>query len=122
MRRAHKLTLNRTAINILRNSLRTSSLDLAAHTVCRAKNLFNGTGKVLREGLEPHCSGDLDNVFEGNTLGVLDVLLLLPVTGGFLEGLDNQGGGCGYDGHGGLTVLDGEFDGNSQPFLRISLG
>jgi hypothetical protein len=48
---------------------------------------------------------------------VLDVLLLLPVPGGLLERFDDEGG-CGRDDrNGGLSVLDGELDGDSQTFL-----
>lgn len=51
---------------------------------------------------------------------MLDVLLLLAVTGRLLQGLDDQGGGCRYDRYGGLTVLDGEFDSNSESLLYNS--
>lgn len=115
---ACELTLDRTTVNILCDSLGTSSLDLATHTICRAQNFLDGTGKILGEGLEPHGPRDLDNIFQGDALRVLNVLLLLSVARGFFQGLDNQGGGCGYYRYGGLTVLDGELDGNSQSFLH----
>lgn len=47
-------------------------------------------------------------------LGVLDVLLLLAVTRGLLEGLDDQGRGRGNDRDSSLTVLDGELDSNTE--------
>ena len=45
---------------------------------------------------------------------MLDVLLLLAVSGRLLEGLDDEGGGRGDDGDGGLAVLDGELDGDAE--------
>jgi hypothetical protein len=41
---------------------------------------------------------------------VLDVLLLLAVTRGLLESLDDEGRSGGNDGDSGLTVLDGQLD------------
>lgn len=48
---------------------------------------------------------------------MLDVLLLLAVPWGFLERLDDEGGCRGDNGDGGLTILDGESDGNTKTFL-----
>ncbi len=44
---------------------------------------------------------------------MFDVFFLFAVAGGFLEGFDDEGGGGWFDGDGGLTVLDGEFDGDA---------
>ena len=44
----------------------------------------------------------------------LTVLDLLPVPGGLLQGLDDQGGSGGHHRHLGLTVLDGQLDGDLQ--------
>jgi hypothetical protein len=48
---------------------------------------------------------------------VLDVLLLLAVSWGLLESLDDEGRCGGNDGNGGLSVLDGETDGDTETFL-----
>lgn len=48
---------------------------------------------------------------------MLDVLLLLAVTRGLLERADDEGGCGGDDGHGGLTVLDGELHGDAETLL-----
>lgn len=54
---------------------------------------------------------------------MLDVLLLLAVTDGLLEGLDDEGGSRGDDRDGGLTVLDGELDGDTESLpVASSLG
>ena len=49
-----------------------------------------------------------------NPLESLTVLDLLAVAGGLLEGLDNERGGAGNDGDGGVTVLNGEADRDPQ--------
>ncbi len=52
---------------------------------------------------------------------MLDVLFLLSVTGRFFQSSDDKGRGGGNDGDSGLTVLDGELDGDPETFLiRIS--
>ncbi len=48
---------------------------------------------------------------------MLDVLLLLAVTRWLLEGLDDEGRGGWNNGDGGLTVLDGESDGDTESLL-----
>lgn len=50
---------------------------------------------------------------------MLNVLLLLAVTVGLVEGLDDQRGGSGDELDGSLTVLDDQLDGDadSLPFL-----
>lgn len=51
---------------------------------------------------------------ELNVSRVLNVLLLLAVAGGLLEGADDEGRGGGDDGADGLTVLDRELDGDTE--------
>ena len=52
---------------------------------------------------------------------MLTMLDFLPVPGGLLEGLDDQGSGRGHDRNLGLTVLDGQLDGDLQT-LPVSGG
>lgn len=61
-----------------------------------------------------HDATNLNDLVKRDGLGVLDVLLLLAVTRGLLQGLDDQGRGRGNDRDGGLTVLDGEADGDTE--------
>jgi hypothetical protein len=49
---------------------------------------------------------------------VLDVLLLLAVTGRLLQSLDDQRRGGGHNRDGGLTVLDGELDRDTEALLH----
>lgn len=112
-------TVNRTGGDIVLDGLGAAAIDLAADTVGSSQNLLHVTLKRLGEGLELHHTGDLDNLIEGYRLGVLDVLLLLAVPRGLLQGLDDQGGGGGNDGDSGLTVLDGELDGDAEALLLV---
>ena len=47
---------------------------------------------------------------------MLDVLLLLTISWWLLEGLDDEGGSRGDDTDGGLSILDGELDGDAEAF------
>ena len=49
---------------------------------------------------------------------MFDILLLLPISRWFFEGSNHKGGCGGYDGDGSLTILDGEFDGHTETFLK----
>lgn len=51
---------------------------------------------------------------------MLDVLLLLAVTGRLLEGTDDEGRGGRNNRDRSLTVLDGELDGDTETFLLIA--
>jgi hypothetical protein len=61
-----------------------------------------------------HGAANLNDLVKRDALGVLDVLLLFAVARGLLEGLDHKGGGGGNDRDGGLTVLDGQADGDAE--------
>ena len=114
-----KHTLDSAAGNIVLDSLGAAAIDLAADTVGGSQNFLHVTLEGLGEGLELHDTGDLDDLIEGYRLGVLDVLLLLAVSRGLLQGLNDQGGGGGNDGDSGLTVLDGELNGDTEALLLV---
>merc|ERR1712002_59679 len=57
-----------------------------------------------------------DDVVHGDVAVVLDVLHLLPVPWGLLQGLDDQGSCGGNHRHLGLTILDGELDSDLETF------
>mgnify|MGYP001563476282 FL=1 len=100
------LTLDLSALNIITDILWTSSINLAAYAERRSEDLLDGTLQRLGHRLEPHRACDLNNLIESDGLAVLDVLLLLPVARGLLEGLDDEGRG-GWDNRDRcLTVLD----------------
>lgn len=90
------------------------SVDGAADGVAGAEDLLDGAGKDTGHGALAHGAGDLDDLVEGEVAVVDDVLLLLAVTDGLVEGLHDEGGGRGDHGDGSLTVDDGELDGDVQ--------
>lgn len=111
------LTLDLSALNIITDILWTSSINLAANAECRSEDLLDRTGERLCQRLEPHRACDLNDLIESDGLAVLDVLLLLPVARGLLEGLDDEGRGGWDNGNRCLTVLDRKSDGDTESFL-----
>lgn len=112
-----KLTLNLAGLDVVGDALGGAAVDLAASGEGSANDLEDGALKGLGHRLVTHDAGNLDDLVKRDGLGVLDVLLLLAVTGRLLEGLDDQGRGGGNDGDGGLTVLDGQADGDAETLL-----
>ena len=109
-----ELTLNLAGLDVVGDALGGAAVDLATGGESSADNLKDGTLERLGHGLVAHGAADLDDLVERDGLGVLDVLLLFAVTRGLLEGLDDQGRGGGHDRDGGLTVLDGQADGDAE--------
>lgn len=112
-------TLNLAVVDSLDNGLRGLAVDLAADRVSSSQNLLDTTLQVLGEGLVAHGAGNLDDLINGDGLVVLDVLLLLAVTRGLLEGLDDERRGSGDNRDRSLTVLDGQLDGDTETFLSM---
>jgi len=116
-------TLNLAGLNVVRHSLGAAAVNLATSAESSAENLLDGTLQVLGHRLEAHGAGNVDDFIQRNALGVLNVLLLLPVTRRLLEGFDNQRRGRRNDGHLSLTVLDGQLDGDAKTLpVASSLG
>jgi hypothetical protein len=106
--------LNLAGLDVVGDVLGAAAVNLAASGESSSEDLLDGTLEVLGHGLEPHGAGNVDDLIERNALGVLDVLLLLAVTRGLLKGLDDEGGGGWDDRDGGLTVLDGQLDSDTE--------
>ena len=107
------LTLDLAALNVVADGLWTPSVDLAASGESSAENFLHGTLEILGHRLIAHRSCDLNDLVEGNRLGVLDVLLFLPVSRWLFERPNDQRRSGWDDGDGSLTILDGKLDGNS---------
>lgn len=115
--------LNLAVVDSLDDGLRGLAVDLAADRVSSSQNLLDATLQLLGEGLVAHGAGNLDDLVNGDGLVVLDVLLLLAVTRGLLEGLDDERRGSGDNRDRSLTVLDGQLDGDTETFpVTGSLG
>lgn len=110
-------TVNLASLDVVADILGATAINLAADGESSTEDLENGAAELLGERAVAHRASNLDNVIEGDGLGVLDVLLLLAVTGRLLEGLDDKGRGGGHNGDRSLTVLDGETDGNTETLL-----
>jgi len=113
-------TLNLARRDIVRDVLRGAAINLAPDRVGSSEDLLDGSLKLASQGLESHDSGNLNDLIERDRFGVLDVLLLFAVPRGLFEGLDDEGGCGGNDGDSGLTVLNGEFDGDTETFLYFT--
>lgn len=87
------LTLVLALVEQLLHDLWRLAVNLATGAHGSAQNLLDGTGQCLGQRLVGLAHGLCyrDDLVEGNGLSVLDVLLLLPVSWGLLEGLDDEG-------------------------------
>lgn len=87
------LTVDLARLDRIADSLGALAVHLAANRESSTQNLLDGTLEGLGERLEAHCPCDLDDFVQGDRLVVLDVLLLLAVTRGLLQGADDEGRG-----------------------------
>lgn len=113
-------TVNLASLDVIANILGAATIDLAANRESGTEDLKDGTLELLGKRTVLHDACDVENLIKSNGLGVLDVLLLLAVTRGLLEGLDDKGRGGGNNRDSGLTVLDGESDRDTETLLQIS--
>lgn len=83
-------TLDLSALNFITDILWTSSVNLASNAECSSKNLLHSAFQLLRKRLKSHCPSDFNNFVEWNGFTVLNVLLLLSVARGLLQGSDDK--------------------------------
>jgi len=107
-------------VDLIDDVVRSLAVDGAADGLRRAEDLLDGALELPRHGTLPHDAGDVDDLVEGNVAAVLDVLDLLAVTWGLLEGADEKSGGAGNHAHGRLTILDRQFDRDAETFPILS--
>ena len=88
----------------------------AANRLGSPEDLLNDSAELPGHGPGSHHTGGLIDVIHGDVAAVLDVLHLLPVPGGLLQGLDDEGGSAGDHGTGGLSVLDLQLNSDLQTF------
>lgn len=115
--------VNLASTNGVGDGLGALAIDLATDGVGGTENLLHDSLQRLGERLEAHGAGNVNDLVEGHALVVLDVLLLLAVARGLLQRTDDKGRSTGHDGDGGLTVLDGELDRDTEALpVASSLG
>ena len=73
-----------------------------AYRLGGAEDLLADTTELPSHGPGSHDAGGLVDVVHGDVPVVLDILNLLPVPGGLLQGLDDEGRGGGNNRDGGL--------------------
>ena len=78
------------SINDIMGSL---TIHSATHGLGCAEDLLADPTEVPGHGSGSHDAGSLVDVVHGDVPIVLHILDLLPVPGGLLQGLDDQGGG-----------------------------
>ena len=105
---------NLSIVDSLDDVVRGLAVDGAADRLCGTEDLLDAASERLGERLVGEFAGNVVDLVEGDVARVLDVLLLLAVPRGLLQGLDDEGGGGWDDRDGGLTVLDGELDGDTE--------
>ena len=96
--RAKKLLigdLDLTVIDALLDLFGSAAINGAADRVGGTKDFEDSSDEFLGLGLLAHLTSDVEDGGEGQVTTVGDVLDLLAVTEGLLEGLDDQGGGVG---------------------------
>ena len=88
------------------------AIDSAADRHASAEDFLHGSleGRGVRLGA--HLGSDFKDLVELDLAVVDDVLGLLAVTWGFLEGLEHERGGSGQDRDEALSVLDHDFNEN----------
>merc|ERR1712105_135268 len=96
------------------------TIDGAADRLGGAQDLLDGALQLARHGALPHDAGNVNDLVEGNIAAVFDVLDLLAVTWGLLEGADKQRGGAWNHAHRRLTILDRQLDSDAETFPVLS--
>merc|ERR1719189_807273 len=103
-------TVDLPIIDLVDNVVRVLTINSAADRLGRAQDLLHHPGEFPRHGPGPHHPGSVDDVVQRDVAAVLDVLDLLSVARGLLQGLDDEGRSRRHNGDSGLSVLDLELD------------
>merc|ERR1712038_860108 len=99
-------TVDLAIIDLVDDVVRVLAVDGAADRLGRAQDLLHYPGELPGHRPGPHHPGSVDDIVQRDVTAVLDVLDLLSVTRGLLQGLDDEGRGRRHHGDGGLSVLD----------------
>lgn len=97
------------------------AFDGASHGGAGTEDLTDSAGEILGEGAMANLASNLNNLIEGEVTVMLDVLLLLAITGGLLKGLDDVASGGGLNFKGGDTVSNGQLDTDTKTLVLLGL-
>ena len=92
-------------IDLVNDVVRSLAVNSAADRLGCPQDLLDDPTELPGHGPGSHHTGSLVDVFDGDVATVLDVLHLLPVPGGLLQGLDDEGRGGGNNRDGGLEQI-----------------
>jgi len=107
-------------VDLVDDVVRCLAVDGATDGLSGAQNLLDGALQLTRHRSLLHDAGDVDNFFEGDVSAMFDVLDLLAVTRRFFESANEKSGSAGNDAHRRLTILDRQFDGNTETLPVLS--
>lgn len=102
--------LNFSGIDERLNLLGALSVNSASKRNTSAQNFFHCSLEFYCHTLGSKFLCDINNIIHLDVSVVLDVLLLLSVSGSFLESLDDEGSGSGHNCNEALSVLDHHFN------------
>lgn len=99
-----------TSIDELCNFLGALSVNCASERDSGSEDLLDSASKFNRHALGSELLSDVNNIVHLEVSVVLHVLLLLSVTGTFLQGLNKERSSGGQDSDKALSVLDHHFN------------
>jgi hypothetical protein len=99
-----------TGVDLLLDIAGVLAVNSAADGHAGAEDFLDGTLEASGVALGAHLLGDLEDLVELDLAVVDNVLGLLAITWGFLEGLEHERSGGGEHGDKALSVLDHDLD------------
>jgi len=113
--------LDLTAVDVSGDLTRRAAVNLATNGVCSTEDFLDGTSEGASAGAGSQLASNVQDLLEGDGTTVNDVLLLLAVTLGLVESLDDEKGSRRNDLDLSLTVLDDEADRDTETLVTLGL-
>lgn len=90
---------------------------MATHAGAGSQDLTDGAAELTGKGLAAHLAGNINNLIQGQVTVMLNVLFLLTITRGLLQGLDDHAGSAGLHLKGGNTVGNSELNTDTEALV-----